>query len=89
MKISLSFRNIDIDVFIAMRYWKPLTEETVNKIEEGDYDKIILLPLYPHFSVSTTGSSFNEWKRFYKGDQSKVDLYKILSNTSSLSQSHK
>ncbi len=62
----------DADVLIAMRYWKPLTEETVNKTEQGNYDKIILLPLYPHFSVSTTGSSFNEWKRFYKGDESKL-----------------
>lgn len=66
------------DVLIAMRYWKPMTEEVVIKVEEKNYDKIILLPLYPHFSVSTTGSSFNEWKRFYKGDQSKliyVDSY--------------
>ena len=62
----------DIDVFVAMRYWKPLTEETVAKVEKGNYAKIIMLPLYPHFSVSTTGSSFNEWKRFYKGDESKL-----------------
>jgi ferrochelatase len=62
----------DIDVLVAMRYWKPLTEEVVDKILAGNYSKIILLPLYPHFSVSTTGSSFNEWKRFYKGDESKV-----------------
>ncbi|RPI69737.1 MAG: ferrochelatase, partial [Ignavibacteriales bacterium] len=60
------------DVLVAMRYWKPLTEEVVFKVERENYDKIILLPLYPHFSVSTTGSSFNEWKRFYKGDQSKL-----------------
>ncbi len=70
--------NINADVFIAMRYWKPLTEETVQKVESGGYDKILLLPLYPHFSVSTTGSSFNEWKRRYKSDESKliyVDKY--------------
>ena len=40
--------------------------------ETENYEKVIMLPLYPHFSVSTTGSSFNEWKRFYKGDKSKV-----------------
>ena len=64
--------NFDVDVFIAMRYWNPLTKEAVMKVEKGNYDKIILLPLYPHFSVSTTGSSFNEWKRFYKGDESRL-----------------
>jgi protoporphyrin/coproporphyrin ferrochelatase len=62
----------DFDVHVAMRYWHPLTDETASKIEQGNYDLVILLPLYPHFSVSTTGSSFNEWKRVYKGDSSKV-----------------
>jgi protoporphyrin/coproporphyrin ferrochelatase len=61
------------DVLIAMRYWHPLTSETAIKIEKENYEKVILLPLYPHFSVSTTGSSFNEWKRVYKGDASRVE----------------
>lgn len=60
------------DVFIAMRYWHPLTDETVKKVEAGNYDKIILLPLYPHYSISTTGSSFNEWKRHFNGEKSKL-----------------
>jgi ferrochelatase len=77
-KLRDSGNNIDpsptrqIDVLVAMRYWKPLTQEVVTKVETGNYDKVIMLPLYPHFSISTTGSSFNEWKRFYKGDKSKV-----------------
>ncbi|MCX6150564.1 MAG: ferrochelatase [Ignavibacteriales bacterium] len=69
---NLRNKNFNVDVFVAMRYWHPLTSATAEKIEKGNYDKIILLPLYPHFSVSTTGSSFNEWKRCYKGDQSKL-----------------
>lgn len=69
---KLKQNNISADVFIAMRYWKPLTSETIEAISRNDYSKIILLPLYPHFSISTTGSSFNEWKRCYAGDQSKV-----------------
>ena len=63
-----------LDVYTAMRYWKPLTEEIVAKVESKNYDKIILLPLYPHYSITTTGSSFNEWKRHYKGDSSKLIL---------------
>jgi ferrochelatase len=62
----------EVDVLTAMRYWKPLTQEVVTKVETGNYEKVIMLPLYPHFSVSTTGSSFNEWKRFFKGEESKV-----------------
>jgi ferrochelatase len=65
--------NPGTDVYIAMRYWKPLTDETAAIIEKKGYDKIIMLPLYPHFSVSTTGSSFNEWRRWYKGNPDKVE----------------
>ncbi|MCL4550378.1 MAG: ferrochelatase [Bacteroidetes bacterium] len=61
-----------LDVHIVMRYWKPLTDETVAKVEKANYEKIILLPLYPHYSITTTGSSFNEWKRHYKGEASKL-----------------
>lgn len=61
-----------IDVFTAMRYWNPLTNFAVEKVEQGNYDKIVLLPLYPHYSITTTGSSFNEWDRFYSDDKSKL-----------------
>lgn len=64
--------NPGVDVLIAMRYWHPLTQEVVEHVEKENYSKIIMLPLYPHYSVSTTGSSFNEWKRFYKGDPAKI-----------------
>jgi protoporphyrin/coproporphyrin ferrochelatase len=65
--------NPGTDVYIAMRYWKPLTQETAAAIESKGYDKIIMLPLYPHYSISTTGSSFNEWKSWYKGDPGKME----------------
>jgi protoporphyrin/coproporphyrin ferrochelatase len=62
----------EFDVLVAMRYWHPLTQEVVEKVKNADYEKIILLPLYPHYSVSTTGSSFNEWNKWYKDDKSKL-----------------
>lgn len=63
-----------LDVYTAMRYWKPFTSEVVAKVASKKYDKIILLPLYPHYSSTTTGSSYNEWKRYYDGDESKLVL---------------
>lgn len=70
----------EVDVITAMRYWNPLTDVAAKKIEEGNYDKVVLLPLYPHYSISTIGSSFNEWDRKYKGDKSTLiyinDFYK-------------
>lgn len=50
-------------VGIAMRYWHPLTLETVRKFQEEGIGRVVLLPLYPQYSKSTTGSSVNEWKR--------------------------
>ncbi len=69
---SLRNANINADVLIAMRYWNPLTAETVKRVERNNYNKIILLPLYPHFSSVTTGSSFNDWKRYYNGESNKL-----------------
>ncbi|MBI2418735.1 MAG: ferrochelatase [Ignavibacteriales bacterium] len=68
--------SLNFDVLVAMRYWKPLTQETVAQLAKKQYDQIILLPLYPHFSVSTTGSSYNEFMRFYTGNTSIVSLIK-------------
>jgi len=65
-----------IDIYTAMRYWKPLTDEIVAQVENKNYDKIVLLPLYPHYSITTIGSSFNEWNRHYKGDFSKLAYIK-------------
>ena len=55
-------KNINSKVFIAMRYWHPLTLAAAISVKNFDPDEIILLPLYPQFSTTTTGSSFNEWK---------------------------
>lgn len=72
LKESLRSRSLNADVLVAMRYWHPLTEVTVRQVQEGGYDRVVLLPLYPHYSISTTGSSFNEWKRYYTGDTGKL-----------------
>ncbi len=50
-------------VFIAMRYWHPLARETASRVAEYAPDRVVLLPLYPQFSSSTTASSFADWDR--------------------------
>ena len=56
-------KDTDSKVFIGMRYWKPDIEFAVQSLTKANFDKIILLPLYPQFSKTTTGSSLNEWHR--------------------------
>src|SRR4051794_40786638 len=55
----------DAHCVVAMRYWHPFTSEAVEQIAELGCDELVLLPLYPHYSGTTTGSSLNEWKRCY------------------------
>ncbi len=50
-----------VQVFIAMRYWHPRAQETAQEVKEFGPDEIILLPLYPHYSSTTTGSSIKDW----------------------------
>jgi ferrochelatase len=48
--------------FICMRYWHPMAPDVAQHVKEYDPDHIILLPLYPQFSTTTTRSSFQQWE---------------------------
>ena len=50
-------------VYVAMRYWHPMTDEVIARLMKDGIERVVLLPLYPHFSKSTTGSAVNEWNR--------------------------
>ncbi len=51
----------DVKCFIAMRYWHPFTEEAAEAVRRWTADDVVLLPLYPQFSTTTTGSSLTAW----------------------------
>lgn len=50
-------------VFIAMRYWRPFAIDAAKAAKAWGADCIVLLPLYPQFSTTTTGSSLQDWQR--------------------------
>jgi protoporphyrin/coproporphyrin ferrochelatase len=50
-------------VFICMRYWHPMSDVVVKQVKDYAPDHVILLPLYPQFSTTTTQSSFDDWER--------------------------
>jgi protoporphyrin/coproporphyrin ferrochelatase len=56
---------LEANVFVAMRYWNPLTQEAVNSVQTERFDSLVLLPLYPQYSFATTLSSLKEWRRLY------------------------
>ncbi|HVF88920.1 MAG TPA: ferrochelatase [Blastocatellia bacterium] len=59
LKGALGRRGMDANVYVGMRYWTPFTEEALAQIERDRITHLAILPLYPQFSISTTGSSLN------------------------------
>lgn len=49
--------------FICMRYWRPMSGEAARAVRDFAPDRIVLLPLYPQFSTTTTASSLADWRR--------------------------
>jgi ferrochelatase len=60
--LEAALPDLDARCFIAMRYWHPFSEETARAVKAWDPDEVVLLPLYPHFSTTTTGSSLTAWR---------------------------
>ena len=62
LETALSARG-EVRCFIAMRYWHPMTEEAVLEVKNFNPDRIVLLPLYPQYSTTTSASAIAEWHR--------------------------
>jgi len=57
-----------VGIYIGMRYWHPFTEEAVGRIKRDRIDRLVILPLYPQFSISTSGSSFRLLEKLWQED---------------------
>jgi ferrochelatase len=68
LEAELRSHGIDARCFVAMRYWHPFTREAIEQLRAADCDEVVLLPLYPQYSSTTTGSSLNEWRRLFCDD---------------------
>jgi ferrochelatase len=68
LQLNLAKSGVDARCFVAMRYWHPFTAEAIEQLQAADCDEVVLLPLYPHYSSTTTGSSLNEWRRRFRDD---------------------
>ncbi len=66
-RLEQSMPRTEAKVFIAMRYWKPSTGAAAAEVASFAPDEVVLLPLYPQFSTTTTASSLKAWRRVYRG----------------------
>jgi ferrochelatase len=69
LQTSLRQKGVDATSYVAMRYWHPFTESAIADLKADGVDEVVVLPLYPHFSISTSGSSFRELQRLRNTDQ--------------------
>jgi protoporphyrin/coproporphyrin ferrochelatase len=58
---ALAARGHEARAFIAMRYWNPFSDEAARAVKAWGPDRIVLVPLYPQYSTTTTGSSLTAW----------------------------
>ena len=56
---ALARRGIAARAYVGMRYWNPTIQEALDDIRRDRISRLVVLPLYPQFSISTTGSSIN------------------------------
>jgi protoporphyrin/coproporphyrin ferrochelatase len=68
LQLKLAESGMDARCFVAMRYWHPFTAEAISQLRAAECDEVVLLPLYPQYSSTTTGSSLNEWRRHFRED---------------------
>jgi protoporphyrin/coproporphyrin ferrochelatase len=62
LEAALTRRGLEARAFIAMRYWHPFALQTAKEVRAWNPDEVFLLPLYPQYSTTTTGSSLTDWR---------------------------
>ena len=74
---DMAARGFNAKCFIAMRYWKPFSDETAKAVAAWGPEQIVLMPLYPQFSTTTTGSSLAEWRRAARAAKLEVPIGRV------------
>ena len=63
LETELSGDAVEARAFVAMRCWHPFSDGAAAAVRQFGADRIVLLPLYPQFSTTTTASSLKDWAR--------------------------
>jgi protoporphyrin/coproporphyrin ferrochelatase len=81
---ELQNRGVNARCFVAMRYWRPFTADAIARVEQAGCEELVLLPMYPQYSSTTTGSSLNEWDRQFRGNVLAHGVWSFYRNTTYL-----
>jgi ferrochelatase len=81
LSAALSSRNMAAHAYVGMRCWKPSIDEAVDRILKDGITRLVLLPLFPQYSVTTTGSCLKYFRALNDklGLSSKMEISAIES----------
>ncbi|PCJ27123.1 MAG: ferrochelatase [Rickettsiales bacterium] len=71
----------EFEIFISMRHWHPMSDEVAARLRDYMPDEVILLPLYPQFSMTTSYSAIEDFKNSMHRNFSKSAMSKIVLKT--------
>ncbi|KAH9290625.1 hypothetical protein KI387_034742, partial [Taxus chinensis] len=78
LRVALEGKKVAAKVYVGMRYWYPFTEEAMEQIKRDGITKLVVLPLYPQFSISTSGSSIRLLQSIFREDDYLVRLQHVI-----------
>ena len=79
LKEQLQALGQEANIYVGMRYWHPYTEEAIAQLTQDDIKNLVILPLYPQFSISTSGSSFRLLDKLWREDPKLQRIeYKVI-----------
>jgi ferrochelatase len=73
----LRARGHDVEFALAMRYWKPTSDEALEELRRAGVDRLLSLTQYPQYSIATTGSSVNELLRAMRRRKMMIPIDRI------------
>jgi protoporphyrin/coproporphyrin ferrochelatase len=79
LKEQLQALGQEAKIYVGMRYWHPYTEEAIAQLIQDNIENVVILPLYPQFSISTSGSSFRLLDKLWQEDSKLQGIsYKVI-----------
>jgi protoporphyrin/coproporphyrin ferrochelatase len=79
LKEQLQALGQEAKIYVGMRYWHPYTEEAIAQLTQDNIEHVVILPLYPQFSISTSGSSFRLLDKLWQEDPKLQRIeYKVI-----------
>ncbi|NJK64586.1 MAG: ferrochelatase [Synechococcaceae cyanobacterium SM2_3_1] len=81
LQTTLVQDGFDVPVYVAMRYWHPLIESVVQQIKADQLTRVVVLPLYPQYSITTTGSAFKLLDQLWEQDPQLTPVERIYINS--------